>query len=83
MVADGPERDRRASCALCIREGVDNIKLNISGDDFVPAKGGMTVMREEEVRMAVRGGARLRPARERRTRARATRSSARCPAAST
>jgi imidazolonepropionase-like amidohydrolase len=52
LVADGPEAIARA-VRLCIREGVDNIKLNISGDDFVPAaKGGMTVMREEEVRMA-------------------------------
>jgi imidazolonepropionase-like amidohydrolase len=51
IVADGPEAIARA-VRTCIREGVDNIKLNISGDDFVPAKGGMTVMREEEVRMA-------------------------------
>ena len=51
LVADGPEAIA-ARCAPCIREGVDNIKLNISGDDFVPAKGGMTVMREEEVRIA-------------------------------
>lgn len=47
IVADGPEAIARA-VRTCIREGVDNIKLNISGDDFVPAKGGMTVMREEE-----------------------------------
>ena len=33
----------------CIREGVDNIKLNISGDDFVPARAAMTVMSEDEV----------------------------------
>ena len=51
IVADGPEAIARA-VRTCIREGVDNIKLNISGDDFVPAKGGMTVMREEEVRIA-------------------------------
>ena len=51
IVVDGPEAIARA-VRTCIREGVDNIKLNISGDDFVPAKGGMTVMREEEVRMA-------------------------------
>lgn len=51
IVADGPDEITRA-VRLCIREGVDNIKLNISGDDFVPAKGGMTVMREEEVRIA-------------------------------
>ena len=52
LVADGPEAIARA-VRLCIREGVDTVKLNISGDDFVPAaKGGMTVMREDEVRMA-------------------------------
>ena len=52
LVADGPEAVARA-VRLCIREGVDTVKLNISGDDFVPAaKGGMTVMREDEVRMA-------------------------------
>jgi imidazolonepropionase-like amidohydrolase len=51
IVADGPEAIAHA-VRVCIREGVDNIKLNISGDDFVPAKGGMTVMREEEVRIA-------------------------------
>lgn len=51
IVADGPAAIAQA-VRTCIREGVDNIKLNISGDDFVPAKGGMTVMREEEVRIA-------------------------------
>jgi imidazolonepropionase-like amidohydrolase len=52
LVADGPEAIAR-TVRLCIREGVDTVKLNISGDDFVPAaKGGMTVMREEEVRIA-------------------------------
>ena len=51
IVADGPEAIARA-VRTCIREGVDNVKINISGDDFVPAKGGMTVMREDEVRMA-------------------------------
>ena len=51
LVADGPEAIA-AAVRLCIREGADTVKLNISGDDFVPAKGGMTVMREEEVRIA-------------------------------
>jgi len=51
IVADGAQEIARV-VRTCIREGVDNVKLNISGDDFVPAKGGMTVMREEEVRMA-------------------------------
>lgn len=53
FVADGPDQIAQA-VRLCCREGVDNIKINISGDDFVPsAKGGMTVMRESEVRTAV------------------------------
>jgi imidazolonepropionase-like amidohydrolase len=52
FIADGPEEVRHA-VRLCIREGVDNVKLNISGDDFVAAKGGMTVMSEAEVRAGV------------------------------
>jgi len=53
MIADGPEEIAKA-VRLCCREGVDNVKVNISGDDLSPAAhGGLTVMREEEVRMAV------------------------------
>ena len=53
FIADGPDEMARA-VRVCCREGVDNIKLNISGDDFVPsAKGGHTVMREIEVATAV------------------------------
>jgi imidazolonepropionase-like amidohydrolase len=53
LVADGPDEIRR-TVRLCIREGTDNVKINISGDDFVnPAKGAMTVMSEAEVRAAV------------------------------
>jgi imidazolonepropionase-like amidohydrolase len=53
MIADGPEEIARA-VRLCCREGVDNIKVNISGDDLSPAAdGGFTVMREAEVQMAV------------------------------
>ena len=53
MIADGPEEIARA-VRLCCREGVDNIKINISGDDLGPkAHGGVTVMREAEVQMAV------------------------------
>lgn len=52
IIADGVDEIARVT-RLCIREDVDNIKLNISGDDFVlAAKGGMTVMREEEVQIA-------------------------------
>jgi len=53
MIADGEDG---IACAvrLCCREGVDNIKINISGDDLGPkAHGGMTVMRENEVATAV------------------------------
>jgi imidazolonepropionase-like amidohydrolase len=53
LTADGPDEIRKA-VRMCVREGTDNIKVNISGDDFVnPAKGGMTVMSEAEVRAAV------------------------------
>jgi imidazolonepropionase-like amidohydrolase len=53
LVADGCDAIARA-VRTCIREGCDNVKINISGDDFVPAaKGGMTVMRDDEIRTAV------------------------------
>jgi imidazolonepropionase-like amidohydrolase len=53
MIADG-EAEIARIVRLCCREGVDNIKINISGDDLGPkAHGGMTVMRESEVRTAV------------------------------
>jgi imidazolonepropionase-like amidohydrolase len=53
MIADGPEEIRKV-VRLCCREGVDNIKVNISGDDLSPAAhGGLTVMRDDEVQMAV------------------------------
>jgi imidazolonepropionase-like amidohydrolase len=53
MIADGKEEIVKA-VRLCCREGVDNIKVNISGDDLSPsAHGGLTVMSEEEVQTAV------------------------------
>ena len=53
MIADGAEEIARA-VRLCCREGVDNVKVNISGDDLGPmAHGGVTVMREHEVAAAV------------------------------
>jgi imidazolonepropionase-like amidohydrolase len=53
MIADATEEIKKV-VRLCCREGVDNIKVNISGDDLSPAAhGGLTVMREEEVQMAV------------------------------
>jgi len=52
VVADGPAEVVKA-VRVCIREGVDNVKINISGDDFCSAKAAMTVMSETEVRAAV------------------------------
>jgi imidazolonepropionase-like amidohydrolase len=53
MIADGEAEIARV-VRLCCREGVDNIKINISGDDLGPmCDGRMTVMRESEVRTAV------------------------------
>jgi len=52
LIADGKEELTKA-VRLCCREGVDNIKVNISGDDLSPAAhGGLTVMSEEEVQTA-------------------------------
>jgi imidazolonepropionase-like amidohydrolase len=53
MIADGPDEIRRA-VRLCIREGVDNIKINISGDEFVShARAEVCSMSEIEVATAV------------------------------
>jgi imidazolonepropionase-like amidohydrolase len=53
LIADGVEEITKA-VRLCCREGVDNIKLNISGDDLSPAAhGGLTVMTEKEIQTAV------------------------------
>jgi imidazolonepropionase-like amidohydrolase len=35
LVIDGPVAMRQA-VRMCVREGVDNLKINISGDEFVP-----------------------------------------------
>jgi imidazolonepropionase-like amidohydrolase len=52
IILDGPEAYRRATREL-IREGVDIIKLVISGDTFVPhAPSNSTVMSEAEVAAA-------------------------------
>lgn len=52
IVADGEDEIVKA-VRLCIREGVDTVKINISGDDGSKAKGDRTVMRASEVRAAV------------------------------
>ena len=52
VVLDGPEEIRRYARQM-IREGVDSLKLMLSGDNFVQtATAGMTVMQEDEVAAA-------------------------------
>ena len=49
IICDGPDDFRRVSRQMC-REGVDTLKINPSGDEFVPcAKANQTVMNDEEV----------------------------------
>lgn len=50
LVANGADEIVRA-VRLCVREGVDNIKINISGQDLIHAEHA--VMKEDEVRAAV------------------------------
>src|SRR5260370_20750021 len=53
MIADGPDEVRKA-VRLCCRENVDNVKINISGDEFVSyARAEVTSMSEIEVATAV------------------------------
>ena len=53
FVADGPEEIRKA-VRLAVRENVDNIKINISGDEFVShARAEITSMTEPEIKAAV------------------------------
>ena len=60
MIADGPAEIARA-VRLCFREGVDNIKVNISGDDFVRRQGRHDGdARGGDAHGRGRGGARLR-----------------------
>ncbi len=51
LIADGPEEFRRVVRVLC-REGVDTIKLNVSGNLGSPATSTMTVLSEEELEVA-------------------------------
>jgi hypothetical protein len=49
IVCDGPEEFRKVARQM-IREGVDTLKINPSGDEFVPwARGQQTVMNDAEV----------------------------------
>ena len=53
-IVDGVDEMRRAVRLHC-REGVDNIKLDVSGDPFYPnTPGDTTPMSYEEVEMAVK-----------------------------
>ncbi len=49
LICDGADEFRRAARLMC-REGVDTLKINISGDDAIPsAKARNTVMTDAEV----------------------------------
>ena len=53
IILDGPEEFRRCARVMC-REGVDTLKINPSGDEFVPvARAEMTVMNDAEVQAVV------------------------------
>jgi len=53
MIADGPDEIRKA-VRICCREGVDNVKFNVSGDEFVGhARAEVVSMSEEELRAGV------------------------------
>lgn len=49
IVCDGPDEFRRVARQM-VREGVDTLKINPSGDEFVPvARAHQTVMNEDEI----------------------------------
>ncbi len=49
LVADGPDEFRRVA-RECVRDGVDTLKINISGDEFVShAKAEITPLEDEEL----------------------------------
>ena len=53
MIADGVDEIIRA-VRLCCRENVDNIKFNVSGDEFVShSRAEIISMREEELKVGV------------------------------
>lgn len=52
MIVDGADEMQR-TCRTLLREGVDTIKLNVSGNQTTPnARSDQTVMREDELRTA-------------------------------
>jgi imidazolonepropionase-like amidohydrolase len=49
IICDGPDEFRKVAREM-VREGVDTLKINPSGDEFVPwARAGQTVMNEAEI----------------------------------
>ncbi len=49
LVADGPDEMRRVA-RECVRDGVDNLKINISGDEFVShARAEITPLEDDEL----------------------------------
>jgi len=53
LIADGVDEIRRVA-RLCLREGVDNVKFNVSGDEFVSrVRAEVVSMSEEELRAGV------------------------------
>ena len=56
IVCDGADEFRRTSREMC-REGVDTLKINPSGDEFVPfARAHQTVMNDDETAAVVEVG---------------------------
>jgi imidazolonepropionase-like amidohydrolase len=54
MIADGVDEVRKA-VRICCREGVDNVKFNVSGDEFVShARAEVVSMSEDELSAGVR-----------------------------
>ena len=52
MIVDGPD-EMSKTCRTLIREGVDTIKLNISGNQTIPnSRSDQNVMNEDEIRTA-------------------------------
>ena len=52
MVVDGADEMQRA-CRMLVREGVDTLKLNISGNQTMPnSRSNQTIMSDDEVRVA-------------------------------
>lgn len=54
LVADGPDEMRRVA-RECVRDGVDTLKINISGDEFVShARAEITPLEDDELAALVR-----------------------------